>query len=647
MTHAHPPRSIADLRPGDHLCCLYETEEECWPALTTFLRQGLERNEQILYITDTRPADAILECLQDNGLDAAAYLDGGQMIIISGDDVYLQGDAFDPERLIDLMKTRIEQALADGYRALCIVGEMSWMLWGMPGSERWAEYEAALDELLLGGQCLSLCQYDRRLFGAGALLDVLRIHPLVIIGAEVYENLYYTPIADLQDRSQSAVALQRRIENVIAHQRAEEALRSARDELEVRVQERTAELAQANEELQTEVVEREQAERTLRRRAAQLALLSDIGGKIAAISDLEGVLERAARLVQESFGYHHVGLFTLDREQGELVMRAKAGDFVGLYPPDHRLKLDQGMVGWVGRSCHSLLANDVDAESHYVNLYPDVVPTRSELCVPILAGGEVVGVLDIQSPQLDAFDENDVTALETLASQIAVAIEGARLYEALRVSEERYRAVSRLAADFAYAIRVDPDGSIAFEWVTAAFARLTGYTEDEVEGRDGWKRVIYPDDLPTVLAHLEERLSGQPNEAEYRILTKGGQIRWWRDYGRPEWDESQERVVRIYGAAQDVTERRRMEEYVLHTERLAAMGHMAATLTHEIESPLRLIQEHLSLALEPDVEPVEHEEHLRLCQQEIEHLTEIAEQVLGLAQPAEDAAWPASIDDLV
>jgi PAS domain S-box-containing protein len=378
-----------------------------------------------------------------------------------------------------------------------------------------------------------------------------------------------------------------------------------------------------------------------------LALLSDIGGKIAAVSDLEGVLERAARLVQESFGYHHVGLFTLDREQGELVMRAKAGDFVDLYPPNHRLKLDQGMVGWVGRSCQSLLANDVDAESRYVNLYPDVVPTRSELCVPILVGGDVVGVLDIQSPQIDAFDENDVTALETLASQIAVAIEGARLYEALRVSEERYRAVSRLAADFAYAIQVDPDGSIEFEWVTAAFARLTGYTEGEIEGRDGWKRVIYPDDLPMVLAYLEERLSGQSNEVEYRILTKGGQVRWWRDYGRPEWDESGARVVRIYGAAQDVTERRRIEEYVLRTERLAAMGHMAAALTHEIESPLRAVQEHLSLALEPGVKPARHEEYLRLCQQEIEHLAEIAERVLGLARPAEDAVHPASVDDLV
>jgi PAS domain S-box-containing protein len=180
-----------------------------------------------------------------------------------------------------------------------------------------------------------------------------------------------------------------------------------------------------------DITERTRAEETLERRAAQLALLSDIGGKIAAVSDLDGVLDRAAHLAQEGFGYHHVGLFTVDREHGELVMRAKAGDFADLYPSEHRLKLGQGMVGWVGESGESLLANDVAAEERYVNLYPDVVTTRSELTVPIRVGDEIMGALDVQSPQINAFDDNDVMVIETLASQIAAAIESARLYEEL------------------------------------------------------------------------------------------------------------------------------------------------------------------------------------------------------------------------
>ena len=103
------------------------------------------------------------------------------------------------------------------------------------------------------------------------------------------------------------------------------------------------------------------------------------------------------------------------------------------------------MVGWVGYYGKTLLANNVSAEPRYVNLYPDLIPTRSELSVPLGVGGELVGVLDVQSPRLDAFDENDVMVMETLADQIAVAIENARLYEAVRRElAERKRAEEAL-----------------------------------------------------------------------------------------------------------------------------------------------------------------------------------------------------------
>lgn len=180
------------------------------------------------------------------------------------------------------------------------------------------------------------------------------------------------------------------------------------------------------------IVERWRAEEALNRRAAQLALINDIGRRIAAALDPDEVLERATRLVQASFGYHRVALFTVDREQGELVMRARAGDFAHRFPPDHRIMLDQGVVGWVGGHSERLLANDVSAEPRYINFFPDVIPTRSELCVPIRVSQETVGVLDVQSPQVNAFDENDVTVMETLADQIAVAIENARLYAAIQ-----------------------------------------------------------------------------------------------------------------------------------------------------------------------------------------------------------------------
>jgi PAS domain S-box-containing protein len=191
---------------------------------------------------------------------------------------------------------------------------------------------------------------------------------------------------------------------------------------------------------QQELAERNRAEKTLKRRVAQLALLNDIGGQIAAVLKLDSVLERAAHLVHERFGYHHVALFAIDREQDELVMKARAGAFAHLFPSEHRIKLGEGINGWVAQHGQRLLANDVRTEPHYINFFPDMIPTQSELSVPIRIGEEVIGVLDTQSPQLNAFDENDVMVIETLADQIAVAIENARLYEAVqRELNERKR----------------------------------------------------------------------------------------------------------------------------------------------------------------------------------------------------------------
>ena len=313
----------------------------------------------------------------------------------------------------------------------------------------------------------------------------------------------------------------------------------------------------------------ERVEAMLEQRAVQLALLNDIGEKIAAVLELDSVLDRAACLVQESFGYHHVGLFTLDREMGELVMKVRAGSYVHLFPLDHRLKLGQGMVGWVGRHGQTLLANDVSAEPRYVNLYPDVVPTQSELSVPIQVGQEIVGVLDAQSPQLDAFDESDVMVLETLADQIAVAIENARLYEAVQQElAERKRAEEALRRerDFsqgvieatpALVVVLDADGHITM--FNRACEELTGYAAAEAIGRTICEFLVperFIPDVQRVFARL--RADVLPSNCESPWLTKDGderRISWTNTNVKDEAGD----VMAIVGVGIDLTELRQIQ----------------------------------------------------------------------------------------
>jgi PAS domain S-box-containing protein len=222
----------------------------------------------------------------------------------------------------------------------------------------------------------------------------------------------------------------------------------------------------------TDVTERIQVEEALQRRASQLSILNAIGEKIAALMDIKNVLDQATQLIQASFGFYHVALFIPDPGAHELIMRSASGAFVNVFPGDHHLKFGQGMVGWVAENGALLLANDVRREPRYMNLYPEKIITRSELAVPVLLGDELVGVLDIQSPQLNAFDENDVRVIKTIANQIAIAIDNARLYEEARVQlteTERKENMLRIQRDLVVTIS---SGTVPQEMLNIAVETL-------------------------------------------------------------------------------------------------------------------------------------------------------------------------------
>ena len=108
--------------------------------------------------------------------------------------------------------------------------------------------------------------------------------------------------------------------------------------------------------------------------------------------------------------------------------------------------------------------------------------------------------------------------------------ERSRMEEALRQSEARYRTVSELVSDYAYAVRIEPDGQGVLEWVTEAFDRITGFTVQELEAGMGLEQMIHPEDWPLVRRRLGVLFADQPGISEHRIMTKGGEVRWLRDY---------------------------------------------------------------------------------------------------------------------
>jgi GAF domain-containing protein len=165
-----------------------------------------------------------------------------------------------------------------------------------------------------------------------------------------------------------------------------------------------------------------------RKRVAQLKAIGEVGRRIASTLDPDELLHQVVDSLVNVFAYYYANILLVDADAGEIVLQASAGHTGRMYE-GYRLKIgQQGITGWVAQAGEPFLVNDVTKDPHY-HLVEELSDTRSELAVPIRGKGEVIGVLDVQSTQLNAFDEDDLFTLSTLADQVSVAIETAQLYK--------------------------------------------------------------------------------------------------------------------------------------------------------------------------------------------------------------------------
>ena len=206
------------------------------------------------------------------------------------------------------------------------------------------------------------------------------------------------------------------------------------------------------EDLNTQVQNLEQrvAERTseLRERAVQIQVAGEIARDVAAVSDQDDVMNRAVNLIRERFGYYHAGIFLVDERREFAILRAAAGETgLAMLERGHRLRIGDsssgqaptGIVGYVVAKGEPRIALDVGADAVYFK-NPLLPRTRSELSMPLKVRGTdtgtttVIGALDVQSTEPNAFNQDDIQILQTLADQLAVAIQKTNLLQQYQAS---------------------------------------------------------------------------------------------------------------------------------------------------------------------------------------------------------------------
>jgi PAS domain S-box-containing protein len=197
------------------------------------------------------------------------------------------------------------------------------------------------------------------------------------------------------------------------------AIRRRSLQLERRIQERTA-------ELQQEVSERKQLEEKAKDQARRATLIYETGRYLSSKLKPEELFPAVVTAIRDTYNYHGIMLFLLDDSKSELVLQSYSASTKYSFLEGLRIPLGQGIIGHVAVTGKCYISGDIERDPFFRRHAEE--ETKSELTVPIKTGDKVIGILDLQSEVRNAFDESDVFAMETLSTQIAAAIENARLY---------------------------------------------------------------------------------------------------------------------------------------------------------------------------------------------------------------------------
>jgi MEDS: MEthanogen/methylotroph, DcmR Sensory domain len=176
-----------------HICAFFNGIDEEHRVLRSFIKDGFDHGEKAFHVVDPEQREDHLQRLAEAGIDVQQGMDTGQLEVRPWQDAYLRGERFDQDAMLALIEEVLKSSAASGYPLTRLLAHMEWALLDKPGIDDLVEYETRLNYILPKYDDPVICTYDLSKFGSSVAMDIMRTHPVVIIGGLLQENPFFVP----------------------------------------------------------------------------------------------------------------------------------------------------------------------------------------------------------------------------------------------------------------------------------------------------------------------------------------------------------------------------------------------------------------------------------------------------------------------